>query len=272
VFREVAAAVPDPLALQLVTDEEVGGRDGTGHQLGQGVTAAFVVIGEHSRLDVVADSKGLAHVRLAAAGRSGHGAYPWLADNAAVKLLTTVHRLLEHYPVPAAHAWRTTVNVARLDTPNRAFNQVPAAAEAWLDIRFTAGDTDLGGRTPQEVAAFLSRFCEPGVAVGIDNLAAPHHAAHDGVDVAALRRAAQAEGYPGEFLYKHGSGDGGFYSARGIPAVAFGVGGDGQHGPHEYAEIDTIGPYHRALTRFLTGLPPDPARGPTGPSHPRRPA
>jgi len=29
VFRELAAELPYPLALQLVTDEEVGGRDGT---------------------------------------------------------------------------------------------------------------------------------------------------------------------------------------------------------------------------------------------------
>src|SRR4051812_40063374 len=39
VFKEMAATLP--LALQLVTDEEVGGRDGTRHQLEQGVTADF---------------------------------------------------------------------------------------------------------------------------------------------------------------------------------------------------------------------------------------
>ena len=38
VFRELAARLPYPLALQLVADEEVGGRDGTLHQLEQGVT------------------------------------------------------------------------------------------------------------------------------------------------------------------------------------------------------------------------------------------
>ena len=69
VFRELAARLPYPLGLQLVTDEEVGGRDGTRHQLEQGVTGEFVVIGEHSGLDIVADSKGLLHATLAAAGR-----------------------------------------------------------------------------------------------------------------------------------------------------------------------------------------------------------
>src|SRR3954463_14294511 len=38
VFRDTAATSPFPIGLQLVTDKEVGGRDGTLHQLDQGVT------------------------------------------------------------------------------------------------------------------------------------------------------------------------------------------------------------------------------------------
>ena len=59
VFRELASGLPYPLALQLVTDEEVGGRDGTLRQIGQGVSGEFVVIGEHSGLQIVTDSKGM---------------------------------------------------------------------------------------------------------------------------------------------------------------------------------------------------------------------
>jgi succinyl-diaminopimelate desuccinylase len=83
---------------------------------------------------------------------------------------------------------------------------------------------------------------------------APHHADHDRPEIAHLRDAAREQGYGGEFLYKHGAGDGRFYSARGIPAVAFGVGGHGQHGPDEYAEVSTIAPYHAALVSFLRRL------------------
>ena len=38
VFRELAADLPYPLGLQLVTDEEVGGYDGTAHQIERGVS------------------------------------------------------------------------------------------------------------------------------------------------------------------------------------------------------------------------------------------
>jgi succinyl-diaminopimelate desuccinylase len=254
VFRELATRLPYPLALQLVADEEVGGRDGTLYQLEQGVTGAFVVIGEHSGLNIVADSKGLLQARLRADGRGGHGAYPWLGDNALLKLMNTVTRLLARYPVATEEVWRTTVNVARMDTPNRAFNQIPARAEAWLDIRFPAEDADLNSRTLQELTEYLETFSEIGVTVTIDHLDPPHHADHDGPEVTELRRAARSQGYPAAFLYKHGAADGGFYSARGIPAVAFGVGGSGQHGPDEYAEISTIVPYYRALTEFLQRL------------------
>jgi succinyl-diaminopimelate desuccinylase len=254
VFRELAMKLPYPLALQLVADEEVGGRDGTLYQLQQGVTGTFVVIGEHSGLNIVADSKGLLHARLRAGGHSGHGAYPWLGDNALLKLVNSVTRLLAAYPVPTEEVWRTTVNLARVDTTNRAFNQVPAQAEAWLDIRFPAEDADLNGATQQGITDYLHSFCEPGVTVAIDHLDPPHHTDHDRPEVTELRRAAQSQGYPGDFLYKHGAGDGGFYSGRGIAAVAFGVGGAGQHGPDEYAEIATIVPYYRALKEFLERL------------------
>ena len=71
---------------------------------------------------------------------------------------------------------------------------------------------------------------------------------------AALRRAAQAQGYAGDLVRQHGGSDGGYYSAHGIPAVACGIGGGGQHGPEEYAEIATIEPYYRALTDFVRRL------------------
>ena len=90
--------------------------------------------------------------------------------------------------------------------------------------------------------------------VAIDQVDPPHHTDHDRAEVKELRTAAQSHGYPADFLYKHGSGDGGFYSGRGIAAVAFGVGGAGQHGPDEYVEIATIVPYYRALKEFLERL------------------
>ena len=67
-FRELAGTLPGPVALQLVTDEETGGRNGTRHQLERGVRGQFVIIGETSGLRIVTDSKGMAGVTLRSAG------------------------------------------------------------------------------------------------------------------------------------------------------------------------------------------------------------
>ena len=250
-FRELANTRPGRVALQLVTDEEKGGRHGTRYQLERGVRGQFVIIGETSGLRIVTDSKGMLAVTLRATGRGAHSAYQWFGDNALVKLMRSVDRVLARYPVATAEEWRTTVNLARVHTPNQARNQIPAEAEAWLDIRFPSEDRDLNGRSAREVAAYLQGFCEPGVTAVVDSLDAPHHTDRDRPEIERLRAAALAQGFQPDFLRKHGAGDGRFYGALGIAAVAFGVGGDGQHGADEYAEISTIAPYYQALRHFL---------------------
>ncbi|GIM93981.1 M20 family metallopeptidase [Paractinoplanes toevensis] len=249
VFRELANDLPYPIALQLVTDEEVGGADGTAHQLAEGVRADFVIIGEQSGLRVVTESKGICHARLTTTGRAAHAAYPWLGRNAVLLLTEAVERLLNAYPVPGAEAWTTTVNVARLDTPNRAFNQVPAEATAWLDIRYPPSDPDFAGRTAEEVATHLAAVA--GAAAQVDALGPPHRADPEGPGVRALRAAIRTTGHPASLLRKHGAADGRYYHALGIDAVIFGPGGDGQHGPDEYLDIPTLRPYHDALVAFL---------------------
>ncbi len=252
VFRERAGLLRDPVALQLVTDEEVGGRDGTRHQLDHGVMGRFVIVGETSGLRIVNESKGMLVARLLAAGRGAHSAYQWLGDNALVKLQRSVDNLLAKYPVATEEAWRTTVNLARVQTQNQARNQVPADAEALLDIRFPPGDQDLSGKTSAEVAAYLQGFCDPGVTAVVDVLDQPHRAVPDRPEVLRLQRAARRQGYQGDFLRKHGVSDGRFYGELGVAAVAFGVGGAGQHGPEEYADLTTVVPYYHALTEFLS--------------------
>ena len=252
VFRETARELPYPIGLQLVTDEEVGGYDGTAHQLAAGVTGDFVVIGEQSDLRVVTESKGIAQVRLLAAGVAAHAAYPWLGANALLVLTGAIDRIVRRYPVPAAEQWSTTVTVARIETANQAVNQVPAQACAWLDLRFPPEDRDFAGRGRDEVAAHLRSLAGGTVEVRVDNLGPPHFADPGCAEVVLLREVAGN----GELLRKHGAADGRFYSERGVNAVIFGPGGAGQHGPDEYLDLSTVEPYHDALVSFLRRLMP----------------
>ena len=134
--------------------------------------------------------------------------------------------LLAAYPPATEEAWRTTVNLARIETPNRAWNQVPALAEAWIDIRFPPEDTDLNGKTAQEITAYLAAFCEPGVTPVVNHADPPHHADRHRPEIRSLQQAVRNQGYRPDFLRKHGAADGRFYYQRGTDAVIFGVGGD----------------------------------------------
>ena len=256
VFRELAGRLPYPIALQLVTDEEVGGRDGTLHQLEQGVRGEFVIIGEHSGLEIVTESKGIISATLRATGHGAHSAYQWLGDNALVKLQRSVDNVLARYPVVTEEAWRTTVNLARIETPNTARNQIPELAEAWLDIRFPPEDADFNGKSADEITAYLAVFCEPGVTPVVDYADPPHRADQNRPEVRSLQQAARNQGYRGGFLRKHGAGDARFYYQQGVNAVAFGIGGDGQHGAGRVRRYD----HDRALLPGPQRIPRRPRR------------
>lgn len=252
VFATLVDEVAYPLGLQLVTDEEVGGRDGTAHQLDQGVTGQFVIIGEQSALRIVTESKGLVRATLSAAGRAAHAAYPWLGDNAVLRLTRGLDALLAHYPVPGEEAWTTTINVARVETANRTVNMVPADATAWLDIRYPPEDAAFNGRTPDQIATLLAKLS--GLDATVTHVDPPHHADPGGAEVALLRAAARRAGYDGELLRKHGAADGRYYYQRGVDAVIFGPGGDGQHGAGEYVDLTTVAAYQRSLVETLRGI------------------
>ena len=82
VFKEVAKRVSYPLALQLVTDEEIGGFCGTKYQIEKGVRADFVIAGEPTDFGVNNKAKGIIWLKIKTKGKSAHGAYPWRGKNA----------------------------------------------------------------------------------------------------------------------------------------------------------------------------------------------
>lgn len=81
--------------------------------------------------------------------------------------MKSLDKLLVAYPVATEEVWRTTINIARIETTNSAYNQIPADAQAWLGIRFPPEDIKLNGRTVPEITEYLTTFCVPGVRVAV---------------------------------------------------------------------------------------------------------
>lgn len=87
-----------PFALQVVSDEEIGGFDGTMLQIEQGVRADFVISGETTQFNVVNQAKGIVWLKVHAQGVPAHGAYPWRGQNALHMLTDAWQRIATAFP------------------------------------------------------------------------------------------------------------------------------------------------------------------------------
>lgn len=139
-FADVAREVAYPLALQLTTDEEIGGFDGTKFQINKGVRADFVIAGEPTNFDIVNKAKGVVWLEITVPGVTAHGAYPWRGENAIWKMYAFLEKLRTRYPIPTKEAWVTTINLSGIAASNQVLNKIPDDCTVKLDIRVVPED------------------------------------------------------------------------------------------------------------------------------------
>ena len=248
VFVEMVHQVPYPLALQVVSDEEIGGFDGTMLQIEQGVRADFVISGETTQFSVVNQAKGIVWLKVHAQGVTAHGAYPWRGQNALALLTAAWQRIAETFPVPTTEAWATTVNLARIETSNVAFNKVPDDAHMWLDVRCT----------PAEAATVIARIrdcvgdsCR--IDVITDEPALDVAATHP--DIVQLLTSVQAvRGVPAQLHAAMGSSDARHFTRVGCAGVEFGPVGGGIGSDEEWTSVAGLSDYTDILRHFLRAV------------------
>jgi len=252
-FVELAPKLPYSLGLQLVTDEEMGGHNGTCHQLAtQDIHAEFVLGGEMTQGDINNSSKGICWASLQSTGTTAHSAYLWQGQNAVINLSDQIRTVLSDYPVPPEEAWVTTVNVAMLGTDNQTVNRVPDTASATLDIRFVPDDPNF--QSKQTALEYLGDMF-PGAKVAITQFEAGHVCKTDNPFVRRLVASCeQVTGKKPAFIKKHGTSDLRFYAEHHIPSVNFGLSGDNIHGDGEYLDLRSLEPYRKTVKHFLQSL------------------
>ena len=245
VFAELVQIVDYPLGLQIVTDEELGGFHGTKYQIDQGVRADFVIAGETTNFAIAHQSKGILWIKVQFHGETAHGAYPWRGDNALVQVHTFVAQVLQRYPTPLQQMWVTTVNVARIETPNMSFNKVPDRADVWLDIRFV----------PSEYATIVSDIAALLPATATYAILAHEAALYTNPDNLYIQRLQQitttVTGQQCELYGAQGSSDARHYMAVGGDGVEFGPIGGGIASDEEWTSIAGLARYATILREFL---------------------
>lgn len=245
VFKDVADKVDYPLALQLTTDEELGGFDGTKYQIGQEVRADFVIAGETTQLDIVNKAKGILWLKISTKGKTAHGAYPWKGENAILKMTNFLNALGKAFPLPRKEQWITTINVSKVRTDNQTFNKIPDTCEVWLDIRYIPEEKDLVIKKINKIAgsefSIKTVMSEPALFVTEKNKY-----------IQSLQTIGKKHTNKEIALYgANGSSDARHFTAVGCDGIEFGAIGGGIGTDEEWIDIKSLEKYYAILKEFL---------------------
>ncbi len=247
IFTEIAKNLNYPIGLQLVTDEEVGGFNGTKYQLEKGIKADFVIIGEPTNLDIEYEAKGICWLNIECIGKNAHSAYPWKGNNAILKMNNFLNKLFKKYPSPKKEKWLTTINISGIKSFNDAYNKIPDKCEIKLDIRYIPEEKNIIEKikkiTPKD---FIVKeiFYEPPFKTNKNNLY-----------IKKLKKISKKILNKQIKLKKgYGSSDLRHFYLYNIPGVEFGLVGKGMGENIEYVDIKSIKYYIDILKNFLTSI------------------
>lgn len=234
------------VGLMLVTDEEVGGLDGSGYLAKRGYLPQKILIaGESTNLNVEYGTKGVLWLELTSIGKSAHGAYPWRGENAAVKLLDCITRIYKKYPPLTSEQWKTSVNLSRI-VAGDAVNRIPDVAKCVLDIRYIPEDR------PESVVRNIKKLLGGRARVKVLVNEPPVKNNPNDKYIKELKSTVKSiTGKKVELIKLHGSADTRFFSSLGIPAVSLGPKGGGQHGKFEYVDLESLGLLASTLETFI---------------------
>ncbi len=247
-FHSVANKINYPLGLQLVTDEETGGFNGTKYQIEQGVRANFVIAGETTNFNIAHKSKGILWIKIATTGKTAHGAYPWKGENAIWKINHFLNHLKKLYPIPKEQQWITTVNLSSIETSNKSFNKIPDDCVVSLDIRYIPEDVD-------SVVSHIKKLLPPESSLEIVVKEPALFVAENNEYIQALLKITQQVTRGKVTLYgAQGSSDARHYSDIKCPGVEFGPIGGGIGTDEEWVDIKSLETYTNVLKQFLLSL------------------
>jgi succinyl-diaminopimelate desuccinylase len=248
VFKDIAKKLPYPIALQLVTDEEMGGYDGTLLQIKSGVHADFVIAGEPTDYGINNKAKGIIWMNVKSTGTVAHGAYQWKGESAILNMKKAMDAIEKEYPVLSKEEWRTTVNIASLETTNTTYNKVPDNCMMRLDIRFVPEEwKTIKAKLEQMFTGLTCEFLE---------VEPPQITDENNSYVKALSLATKKiTGKSAPIIVKHGGSDIRHYNGVHEDGVTWGPIGAGLHSDTEWADIQSLGEYYTILKEFLLALP-----------------
>lgn len=244
-FKEMANKINYPLGIQLTTDEEIGGFNGTRYQIQKGVRADFVIASEPTNFDIVHQAKGVLQIKISTKGNTAHGAYPWKGENAILKMNKFIGDLVKKLPNPKKEKWATTINVSKISTTNQAFNKIPDDCYVLLDIRYIKEDQK---KILNKIKSILPKDFKlqilatgPAVLTSIKDK-----------NIVKLKKII-AKNYKNNSALRgaHGTSDVSHFAKINCPGIEFGPIGGGIGSDKEWVSIPSLDTYYKIIKSFL---------------------
>lgn len=235
-----------PFGIVVTSDEERGGEHGVGHLVREaGLRATHAIVPDGGSLhDVTVEEKGIAHLRIRAAGSACHAARPWLGENAAARLAGGLARLAGAFPVPPEDDhWVPTCSVTTLHTPNQTPNCIPDLAEATLDLRFPPPHT-LSGMLERVRGALGPEIqVEPIVEAEPSQL---------NPDPLWFRVTEELTGAPVREVRASGGSDARFLCQAGVQTIVARPEVGNLHAPDEWIDVESMSAFYRIAREYIT--------------------
>lgn len=237
------------LIVNEVADEEVGGQNGAGYIVEQGILKPdFVIVGEQTRNRVLVGEKGSAGVKVTVFGRAAHGALPWEGANAIegmarvmVALQDDLWPKLAQRTHPYFHPSSASINL--IDGGVKA-NVVADRCEISIDRRVIPGEdphasfaevVEIAERTIAKIPG-LRVECSVGFMLRPATMTDP-----DSPVVRAMVAANERLGFSTELAGFSMASDGRFFAAAGCPTIIYGPGDPSlAHVPDEWVGVDEV--------------------------------
>ncbi|MCH4889026.1 M20/M25/M40 family metallo-hydrolase [Acidaminobacter sp. JC074] len=234
--------------LQLVSDEEVGGHNGTKVLVEKGYTGDFVICTEPTQMAISTRAKGILQVDMITYGKAAHGSRPWLGENAIEKAYENFKKIksLPILKIGDDIFENSSVNLS-ISQGGDIYNRVPDYHKMGIDIRYVPH------LDPEEILNDIRNVIEgdvqvvqmePGILVSTDNFY-----------IDRIKEAFKRAHYEDVKIFgQHGSSDVRFFSTLNIPAIEVGPKGGNWHGKDEYVDLETLELLENLLVDFLMNL------------------
>ncbi len=239
------------IGLLVTSDEEKGGFNGTKYFLDKNklIKPKVVIIPDGgNNFEIVVEEKGILNIELSYQGKSAHSARPWEGDNAVIKLLKVLNKIIKRFPSDKESNWKTTATISFIETKAEAGNVVPCFAKAKINFRFIDKDN------PQKILNFIKKLnkkikikinvCEKALKI---SLADKYLHLFKNTIKSCTNKLPELKKY-------HSTCDARFFTERNIPVIISRPLGGGAHAENEWISFKNLNKFVEILIDFYKKL------------------